>query len=120
MRFRDYVRNTLGDLDNPEPQQQTSGKPRVQFDPQPEIVEFQEEAEYEPILPGAGEEAAPSPFDVSASPSPQEDFPLEYLPGGDVEMDQVDVEDYTVPMEMAVTPEALDGPGMLLLNITAK
>ena len=46
MRFRDYVRNTLGDLDNPEPQQQTSGKPRVQFDPQPEIVEFQEEAEY--------------------------------------------------------------------------
>ncbi|OLP99129.1 Copia protein [Symbiodinium microadriaticum] len=113
VRFRDYVRNTLGDLDNPEPQQQTSGKPRVQFDPQPEIVEFQEEAEYEPILPGAGEEAAPSPFDVSANPSPQEDFPLEYLPGGDVEMDQVDVEDYTVPMEMAVTPEALDGPGML-------
>ena len=113
VRFRDYVRNTLGDLDNPESQQQTSGKPRVQFDPQPEIVEFQEEAEYEPILPGAGEEAAPSPFDVSASPSPQEDFPLEYLPGGDVEMDQVDVEDYTVPMEMAVTPEALDGPGML-------
>ena len=54
-----------------------------------------------------------SPFDVSANPSPQEDFPLEYLPGGDVEMDQVDVEDYTVPMEMAVTPEALDGPGML-------
>ncbi|OLQ02001.1 putative transposon protein [Symbiodinium microadriaticum] len=80
-----------------------------------EVVEFQEEAEYEPILPGAGEEAAPSPFDVSASPSPQEDFPLEYLPGGDVEMDQVDVEDYTVPMELAVTPEALDGQGMLQL-----
>ena len=115
VRFRDYVRNTLGDLDNPEPQQQTSGKPRVHFDPQPEVVEFQEEAEYEPILPGAGEEAAPSPFDVSASPSPQEDFPLEYLPGGDVEMDQVDVEDYTVPMELAVTPEALDGQGMLQL-----
>ena len=113
VRFRDYVRNTLGDLDNPEPQQQTSGKPRVHFDPQPEVVEFQEEAEYEPILPGAGEEAAPSPFDVSANPSPQEDFPLEHLPGGDVEMDQVDVEDYTVPMELAVTPEALDGQGML-------
>ena len=113
VRFRDYVRNTLGDLDNPEPQQQTSGKPRVHFDPQPEVVEFQEEAEYEPILPGAGEEAAPSPFDVSADPSPQEDFPLEYLPGGDVEMDQVDVEDYSVPMELAITPEALDGQGML-------
>ena len=113
VRFRDYVRNTLGDLDNPEPQQQTPGKPRVHFDPQPEVVEFQEEAEYEPILPGAGEEAAPSPFDVSASPSPQEEFPLEYLPGGDVEMDQVDVEDYTVPMEMAVTPEALDVQRML-------
>ena len=113
VRFRDYVRNTLGDLDNPEPQQQTLGKPRVHFDPQPEVVEFQEEAEYEPILPGAGEEAAPSPFDVSASPSPQEEFPLEYLPGGDVEMDQVDVEDYTVPMEMAVTPEALDVQRML-------
>ena len=113
MRFRDYVRNTLGDLDNPEPQQQTPGKPRVHFDPQPEVVEFQEEAEYEPILPGAGEEAAPSPFDASADPSPQEDFPLEYLPGGDVEMDQVDVEDYTVPMELAVAPEALDGQGML-------
>ena len=37
MRFRDFVRNTLGDLDNPEPQQQTSGKPRVHFDPQPEV-----------------------------------------------------------------------------------
>ena len=77
------------------------------------LLRFQEEAEYEPILPGAGEEAAPSPFDVSASPSPQEEFPLEYLPGGDVEMDQVDVEDYTVPMEMAVTPEALDVQRML-------
>ena len=50
---------------------------------------------------------------MSASPSPQEEFPLEYLPGGDVEMDQVDVEDYTVPMEMAVTPEALDVQCML-------
>ena len=28
-------------------------KPRVHFDPQPEVVEFQEEAEYEPILPGS-------------------------------------------------------------------
>ena len=113
MRFRNYVRNTLGDLDNPEPQQQTSEKPRVHFDPQPEVVEYEEGAEYEPILPGAAEDAPHSPFDVSADPVPQEDFPREYLPGGDVEMDQVDVEDYTVPMEMAVTPDTLNGPSML-------
>ena len=61
----------------------------------------------------SGEDAPPSPFDVTASPAPQDFFPLEYLPGGDVEMDQMDVEDYTVPMEIAVTPDTLDRRSML-------
>ena len=128
MRFRDYVKNTLGDLDNPEVQQQDPKKPRVQINAEPEIVEFDELGEYEPSLPGAAsDERFPELFDPDhpdynqglppasgGSPfPPPADLPQEYLPGGDVDMDQVDMEDYTVPMEMAQAPDALDQEGVL-------
>ena len=128
VRFRDYVKNTLGDLDNPEVQQQDPKKPRVQINTEPEIVEFDELGEYEPSLPGAAsDERFPELFDPDhpdynqglppasgGSPfPPPADLPQEYLPGGDVDMDQVDMEDYTVPMEMAQAPDALDQEGVL-------
>ena len=134
VRFRGYVKNTLGDPDNPEVQQQDPKKPRVQINTEPEVVEFDELGEYEPSLPGAASnERFPelfdpdhpdynqglpsarggSPFPTAAAPPSDQDLPQEYLPGGDVDMDQVDMEDYTVPMEMVQAPDALDQEGML-------
>ena len=46
MRFRNYVRNTLDNLNH----SSRLLRSRVHFDPQPKVVEFEEDAEYEPSL----------------------------------------------------------------------